>query len=206
MKFTKTFAIFIAMLTLCLALAGCGKKENPEVSMKVYTKAILHQDNDSLKKTGFNKKDVHDTLLSNFADGFMSTSGGLYSREQANRIGEVYLKKLQKVDIGATGGVVEGDTAKVQVVVGQIDMRKLDDPAFIYKMQREIMRHPELQTRQQQTDFITKMLIKALEDMPVGGAVPVNVECKYDNMKGMWVPKDPELFMEDLEDAIVKTF
>lgn len=206
MKYTKTFAIFIAMLTLCLALAGCGKKEDPETSMKVYTKAVLHQDEDSLKKTGFDKKDIHDTLLNNFADAFLSTSGGLYSREQANRIGEVYLKKLKKVDIGANGGTVNGDTAKVNIVVGQIDMRKLGEPAVIYQMQRELMRHPELQTRQQQTDFITKMLIRILEDMPVGGAVPVNVECKYDTLKGMWVPKDPDRFMEDLEDAIVKTF
>ena len=206
MKFTKTFAIFIAMLTLCLALAGCGKKPDPETSMKVYTKAILHQDEESLKKTGFDKKDIHDTLLNNFSDAFLSTSGGFYSREQANRIGEVYIRKLQKVDIGANGGTVDGDTAKVNIVVGQIDMRKLGEKSVIVKMQNALMRHPELKTRQQQTDFITNMLINVLEEMPVGGAVPVSVECKYDSLKGMWVPKDPERFMEDLEDAIVKTF
>ena len=98
MEKKKIFAAVLAMLVLCLTLAGCGgKKEDPETSIKVYTKALLHEDDEALKKVGMKKEDVHKELRDSFADGFLSTSGGYYTREQANRIAESYIKKLKNI-------------------------------------------------------------------------------------------------------------
>lgn len=202
----RVFAAVLAMLVLCLTLAGCGggEKETPETSMKTYTIALLHGDDEALKKVGLKKEDVHKELRDSFADGFLSTSGGYYTREQANRITEAYIKKLKKVDIGATSGNVNGDTATVEVVVSQIDMSPLNDASLIRRLQRELVKHKELKTREQKLDFATDFLAKTVEELNVTGAKSIVVECKYDGKRRMWVPKDTDKFKADLDEALVK--
>ena len=205
MEKKKLFAAVLVMLVLCLTLAGCGgKKEDPETSIKVYTKALLHEDDEALKKVGMKKEDVHKELRDGFADGFLSTSGGYYTREQANRIAESYIKKLKKVDIGASGAKVDGDTATVELSVSQIDMTPLNDASLIRRLQRELVKHKEIKTREQKLDFATDFLAKTVEELNVTGAKSIVVECKYDGKIRMWVPKDPEKFKTDLDEALVK--
>lgn len=190
----KNLVLAMVLVLVCLTLTACGK-EKADVGMKTYTTAVLTLDDKALSKYGTNEKEAKEVFLKNFVDGFQGSSGGMFSKSEAEKFGEAFLDKLKTAEVKNVKVKDEKDgKATVEIEVDAFDASVLEKDLTASE-QQEL---EKAKNEKEALDIVVKVLLDRVKDIKKKGTVTVTVNCKYDDKASHWMPEDDDKFVEDL--------
>lgn len=193
----------ILMVLSIFLLVGCSQSsaEPADAGIKTYCKAILDRDDESTKKAKLPKDELEKSMVSAFANTFQSSSNGIFTNEQAERIGHAFLDELKKIQVETK--LIEGNDkeAKVEVTVNQIDLKEIDQAAI----EKDVKdKNQNLKTKEEAIEAVANACIERIKKIKPNGKASFTVDCTYNNDKKIWEPNDIGSFAKDLMSAAVK--
>lgn len=200
----KKILSLITIVLLAVHFGGCGittadektapvqeVQENADVGISNLCEAILHRDDESILKAMLSRDELERNMLLGFTVQFQESSGGIFTDEQANRIGKQYLELLKKVNVKTN--ILSGDnhTARVEVKVNQFDFNDLNKK----EMQAELKKRSYFVNNETElVEELTKIYIKNLSSLEPKGEASFVVDCYYDEGRKLWQPNDRIVF------------
>ena len=151
-----------------------------------------------MEKFGIKEGEVRGAFMKSFVTAFKAASGGLFTNDQAQQIGEACLNALKKCNVKAKTLEKKDDKAKVELTIDTIDASSIDMDKIAEETQAGAAKDAELDTLM---DAFMKNFAKAIEGLQPKGTKTIQVECTYDSSKGVWLPND----MVGTSDKILET-
>lgn len=156
--------------------------------IKLFCEAILHFDEDGLKKFNFSREDLYKMWTNSFVEAIKANVKSAFSKNHANKIGDAIISALKKVSID-TKDLSEG---KVEITITGLNAGSI----FVDKNWQLDVK-PDASKEE-----VVDSIIRALEQK-FNALQPVNttvfaIDCGYFEEGKMWQPLSMDNFMPQL--------
>ena len=198
MKVQKLILNLIILASLLILSAGCGdqqQKETADTSINAYCEAFLHLDQKNFDKIGESKVEYIQNYKQAFINSFKASSGNVFSDEQAVRVYEALTNKMQQIDIKTKVLSSTGNEAKVEVRLQAYDMSSMNIEQIV---KQKLIKFDHQPTEQEVFEVYTDELVNYINNMNPSKESVMTVDCKYNNTKEIWEPKDINNFEGEL--------
>ena len=192
----RNLKILAALLLMVCLFTACGEeKKSPADDVKLLTQAILQDDKEAMKKFDISAAEIN--LAETYGDAINKEAGGVFSKEQSNRIGAAVVSALKKVQFSAEDGKIDGDKATVSVTVDTFS--KFDENVLNSMMPADF----QTQSPEAQVETLTNVMVEAINAFKAEGKSTFTVDCVYNQDAKMWVPTNPTAFGFTLTSTII---
>ena len=159
-----------------------------EQDIKFLCEAILHLDEEGLKKFNISRDDLYNKWTSNFVGAMRKSTKNMFSQDHALQMADAMINSMKKIAIDTRA---TDDESKVQVIVNGLDFTKL----FADTMNLDV---DSKATPKEIVGALTKVIVKRLADIKLSKTMVFVAECEYNEDAKFWMPKNMPAFFDTL--------
>lgn len=183
----------VAILVLAVMVSACGaeesaKRSNPADDISTLCNAVLHFDDNSLKKIGLTREEYEQTFLGEFSKSFVDSSGVGFSDEQIAKVNNSVIAALERSPFKTETISENGDKATVKITVSPFE--KFNESLLAEKLPANFDEMSETE----KIDAVANAMAEVFKDLKTTEDKEITMECQYDAESQMWLPVKLEDF------------
>ena len=159
-----------------------------EKDIKFLSEAILHLDEEGLKKFNLSREDLYSKWTSNFVGAMRKSTKNMCSKDHALQMADAMINSMKKIVVDTR---TADDESKVQVIINGLDFTKV----FSDDIQLDV--EPGA-TPKEIVGAITRFMVKRFEDIKLSKTAVFAVDCEYNEDAKFWMPKNMQAFLDSL--------
>lgn len=205
----KITSVLLLALFTALLLTGCKMFAKPEEGIKTYAEAVGHFDEEAAKKVGVDLDALKENREKPAVAAFEAMAPGMLDADKVKGLTNALYGRMKTLQLKTELVSKEGDKARVKVTTESIDYLGIvpdvaeDLRADIEQEQDKIAAMPQGEGVQYLMGKMFDKLQKGVEKAETKGENSFEVDAKYDDKLGQWVPENPDTFNQDLYQAMM---